>query len=82
MIGLEYLNEAENLNLRIRIGINTGTVIAGVIGSKNAVYDIWGDTGTPPLLPPVVLSFWWDHAQFTKPQSLWRARVCVFVLVC
>ncbi|WP_168731265.1 adenylate/guanylate cyclase domain-containing protein [Robertkochia marina] len=28
----------------IRIGINTGPVIAGVVGTKKFVYDIWGDT--------------------------------------
>ena len=28
----------------IRIGIHTGTVIAGVIGQKKMSYDIWGDT--------------------------------------
>lgn len=27
-----------------RLGINTGTVIAGVIGKSKFVYDIWGDT--------------------------------------
>ena len=27
-----------------RIGIHTGTVIAGVIGTKKFAYDIWGDT--------------------------------------
>ena len=30
-------------SLQIRIGINTGKVVAGVIGLKNYVYDIWGD---------------------------------------
>lgn len=28
----------------IRIGIHTGSVMAGVIGSKKFAYDIWGDT--------------------------------------
>jgi class 3 adenylate cyclase len=28
----------------IRIGINSGAVVAGVVGSKKFAYDIWGDT--------------------------------------
>ena len=28
----------------IRIGIHTGTIIAGVVGHKKLTYDIWGDT--------------------------------------
>ena len=30
-------------HLQIRIGINTGSVVAGVIGSKKFIYDLWGD---------------------------------------
>ncbi|WP_228062118.1 adenylate/guanylate cyclase domain-containing protein, partial [Coleofasciculus sp. LEGE 07081] len=28
----------------IRIGINTGPVIAGIIGTRKFIYDLWGDT--------------------------------------
>ncbi|MBP0019333.1 MAG: HAMP domain-containing protein [Cyanobacteria bacterium SBLK] len=30
-------------SLQIRIGINTGVVVAGVIGKKKFIYDLWGD---------------------------------------
>jgi adenylate cyclase len=32
------------LPLRVRIGIDTGPVIAGVIGRAKFIYDLWGDT--------------------------------------
>jgi class 3 adenylate cyclase len=30
--------------LLLRIGINTGPVVAGVIGQRKFIYDLWGDT--------------------------------------
>jgi class 3 adenylate cyclase len=30
--------------LQIRIGISTGPIVAGVIGEKKFIYDLWGDT--------------------------------------
>ncbi len=37
-------NETSLLTFDIRIGINTGPLVAGVVGSKKFSYDIWGDT--------------------------------------
>ena len=32
------------LGVRFRIGIHRGPIVAGVIGTKKFIYDIWGDT--------------------------------------
>jgi len=42
---LKEASEVEGLKYwDIRIGIHTGTVVAGVVGQKKLSYDIWGDT--------------------------------------
>jgi class 3 adenylate cyclase len=47
---LEFVEDAKSgetedeLSFNIRIGINTGPLVAGVVGSKKFSYDIWGDT--------------------------------------
>lgn len=33
-----------DLDIDVRIGINTGPVVAGVIGRRRFAYDVWGDT--------------------------------------
>ncbi|HEX5588833.1 MAG TPA: adenylate/guanylate cyclase domain-containing protein [Candidatus Limnocylindrales bacterium] len=35
---------AVRLGIRFRIGMHCGAVVAGVIGTKKFIYDIWGDT--------------------------------------
>ncbi len=40
---LKQHNEKYNQKLNLRIGINSGTVVAGVIGKKKFTYDLWGD---------------------------------------
>ena len=34
----------EDLGLQLRIGINSGPVVAGVIGQRKFLYDLWGDS--------------------------------------
>ncbi len=49
-MALELCDEVERfrgesgIDLAIRIGLHTGPVIAGVIGSRKFSYDVWGDT--------------------------------------
>jgi len=38
------IEAAVRLGIRFRIGIHRGPVIAGVIGTKKFIYDVWGDT--------------------------------------
>jgi class 3 adenylate cyclase/tetratricopeptide (TPR) repeat protein len=47
---LDFVNQSFENNahhqtrFEIRIGINTGPLVAGVVGTKKFAYDIWGDT--------------------------------------
>jgi len=41
---VDQIDAAVRLGIRFRIGIHCGPVVAGVIGTKKFIYDIWGDS--------------------------------------
>jgi adenylate cyclase len=41
---LERYAAESDLELQVRLGIDTGPVVAGVIGRAKFIYDLWGDT--------------------------------------
>jgi len=43
MEALGHFNDQNGYNLKVRIGIGTGAVVAGVIGKRKFFYDLWGD---------------------------------------
>jgi adenylate cyclase len=49
-LGLEFVDvvadeaTTQGLPLRVRVGVHCGAVVAGVVGKKRFLYDLWGDT--------------------------------------
>jgi adenylate cyclase len=41
---MDRFNEQSGHQLKVRIGIESGAVVAGVIGKRKFLYDLWGDT--------------------------------------
>jgi class 3 adenylate cyclase len=41
---IERFNQQYNTSVRIRVGVCTGPLVAGVIGRRRFAYDLWGET--------------------------------------
>jgi adenylate cyclase len=41
---LDRFNDGGETAFRVRIGMHTGPVVAGIIGTHRFIYDVWGDT--------------------------------------
>lgn len=75
---LAVVNEHSFNNFRMRIGINIGPVVAGVIGARKPQYDIWGNAvnvasrmDSTGILDKIQVSLWtW------KWQVAWRKNCC------
>ncbi len=71
------------MHLEVRIGIGTGPVVAGVVGKKKFIYDLWGDTvnlasritseGTPGMVQVDEATYrkLRNDYDFDAPQSLY-----------
>jgi len=43
LAAIDNFNEQSGYKLKVRIGIDAGTVVAGIIGKRKFFYDLWGD---------------------------------------
>lgn len=77
-------NEETGHKLKMRMGIHTGPVIAGVIGLRKFCYDLWGDTvntasrmeshGLPDEIQVTRVTY-----ECLKLQYLFEERGCIFI---
>lgn len=72
-----------DMRLDVRIGIGTGPIVAGVLGKKKFIYDLWGDTvnlasritseGVPGMIQVDEITHrrLAEHFIFNEPQTLY-----------
>ena len=83
-------------HLEVRIGIGTGPVVAGVVGKKKFIYDLWGDTvniasritseGVPSMIQTDVTTYKRlnEEFEFDEPQVIYlkgKGEMTVYRLV-
>jgi class 3 adenylate cyclase len=83
-------------HLEIRIGIGTGPVVAGVLGKKKFIYDLWGDTvniasritteGVPGMIQCDTTTYrrLRDEFEFQEPQTIYlkgKGNMTIYRLV-
>lgn len=44
LVAVQQFNRRNGLNWALRLGLHTGPLVAGIIGTKKFSYDLWGDT--------------------------------------
>lgn len=83
-------------HLQVRIGIGTGPVVAGVVGKKKFIYDLWGDTvnlasritseGAPGLIRCDLTTYRRlnPYFEFEQPQNVYlkgKGEMTVFQII-
>ncbi len=77
---LENLNTKTGHQFKLRIGINSGAVVAGVIGQKKFIYDLWGDSVNIASrmeshgIPDQIQCSLSTYRQLVHSNYLWRER--------
>ncbi|MGK7950060.1 MAG: adenylate/guanylate cyclase domain-containing protein [Xenococcaceae cyanobacterium] len=76
---IAQFNRETDKTLSLRIGINTGAVVAGVIGTKKLSYDLWGDAvniacrmeshGIPNYIQVTASTY-----EILKDKYIWQSR--------
>ena len=84
------------MHLEVRIGIGTGPVVAGVVGKKKFIYDLWGDTvniasritseGVPGMIQVDEVTYHRLHERydFHEPQTIYlkgKGNMVVYRLI-
>jgi class 3 adenylate cyclase len=84
------------MHLEVRIGIGTGPVVAGVVGKKKFIYDLWGDTvniasritseGVPGMIQVDEVTYRRLHERydFHEPQTIYlkgKGNMVVYRLI-